>query len=80
MDSDSALIRSVSMNLTLLNYSALRFFCQGELEWQLLEDSELDGQDDVNLSNHDMATAPLLTREAYVHTNRSGQADRKSVV
>ena len=79
MDSDTT---SVSMNLNLLDYSSLRFFYQGEFEWQLLEDSESDGEDRdlLRLSNHDMATAPLLTREAYIFTKRSGQATQYGVL
>ena len=42
---------------------------QGETEWQLLDDSnssdsDLDTQSDV--AKHDLLTAPLMTREAYM--------------
>ena len=83
MDSYTTLVKSVSITLSPLDYLKLRFFYQGELEWQLLEDSESDGKDggDLNiLSSHDMATAPLLTREAYMFTQRSGQATQYGVL
>ena len=51
------------------------------MEWQLLEDSESDGKEgDMEISQHDMATAPLLTREAYLLTQRSGQATQYGVL
>ena len=73
---------SVSMNLTLLDYSTLRISCQGESEWLLLEKSESNGEDRdlLKLSNRDMATAPLLTREAYILTKHGGQATQYGVL
>lgn len=56
---------------------------QGDLEWQLLEDSsnESDGEDPMQkISNHDLATAPLLTREAYELIERSGRATQYGVL
>ncbi|KAF8803657.1 hypothetical protein BYT27DRAFT_7144034 [Phlegmacium glaucopus] len=55
----------------------------GELEWQLLEDlsNESDGEDpEQKLSNHDLATAPLLTREAYLFTASTGRATQYGVL
>ncbi|KAF4619953.1 hypothetical protein D9613_005364 [Agrocybe pediades] len=53
-------------------------------EWQLLEDSgdsEVEPIDqDVAISRHDLATAPLITREAYAETARSGRASQYGVL
>jgi hypothetical protein len=82
---DTTLLESVSLNLSLLHCwtSDTQFsFHQGESEWQLLEDSDSEGeaQDPLRLSNHDMATAPLLTREAYTSTKHSGRATQYGVL
>ncbi|KDR83586.1 hypothetical protein GALMADRAFT_219407 [Galerina marginata CBS 339.88] len=48
----------------------------GHEEWQLLDDSESsdsDVDDQQLVSRHDLATAPLMTREAYLVTGRDGR-------
>lgn len=80
---DTTLLDSVSVNLTLLKYyCTLRFSYQGELEWQLLEgsDSDDDTRDPMRLSSHDLATAPLLTREAFTFIKGSGRATQYGVL
>lgn len=55
---------------------------QCEEEWQLLEGSESEDSDleDQNvISRHDIATAPLLTREAHIFTERQGRVAQYGV-
>jgi len=36
--------------------------------------------DDISISKHDLATAPLMTREAYAVTGRAGRAAQYGVL
>ena len=62
----------------LLNISIL----QNHEEWQLLDDSDYSDEeaDDDLVSKHDLSTAPLMTREAFIFTEREGGSTQYGVL
>jgi len=60
-------------------------FSQCEGEWQLLEDSDSSGSDDDNDSSeviptHDLLTAPLMTREAFLRVRSDKRMGQYGVI
>src|SRR4051812_43597680 len=56
---------------------------QDDIEWQLLEDTDSSGAEDDPedvISKHDLVTAPLMTREAYLSIRGDKRAAQYGVL